>query len=553
MIRPALRALLALYILVICSVVFSQQETGITLDIIGINPTDLTEIAIHASVLDASGRLVSGLDMDNFSVGGELAGLASVTSVENVTDDDLAFASVLVIDTSSSMAGPPLKEMQAAARGFIDALGPDDPVAVVIFNTEVRQVIGYSTDRAILKAVIDSVSYGGRTALYDATLRGIELANEAPLARRAVVILSDGGEYGGVSSSTRDESIRAATINGIPVYSIGLGWEVDHRFLEAVSSESNAEFYNSPTPDELGDIYRHLAFLFRSQYIVTISATVPADGRRYDFSLDVTTADGLAASGAARLRAPIPVPLLFLPEDLFAEALTEDTQIQVEILADQDIASIEIAVDGEVVSTEAVYTIEPAANPPGEYQLDVTVSDIEGDVGTLTAEFEIAALPPVVSDDLETTVADEIADAEVISVVAGGQTDITLVEFIVDGEVVATDSEAPYNFDLDPFTLRPEEHTLKIRATNAGGQTTTVERTFEVECIAAAPGNRRANRRHRGHRYRHRQHHRARSIADCQPDDRPGSRHSRRGQSSGLHFGCGGSAAGAQYDRHSRC
>ena len=77
--------------------------------------------------------------------------------------------------------------------------------------------------------------------------------------------------------------------------------------------------------------------------------------------------------------------------------------------------------------------------------------------------------------------------AEVISVDAGGQTEITQVEFVVDGQVVKTDSQAPYDFDLDPFLLRPEEHTLSIRATNAGGQTTVIERSIRSRNHPAAP------------------------------------------------------------------
>ena len=479
--RRSLRFLIAILLLLPFSVAFMQDEAGISLDIIGIDPTDLSEIAIHASVLDSSGQLVSGLEVENFSVGGDLAGLANVTRVENITDDNLAFASVLVIDTSSSMADKPLSEALAAARGYLNALGPNDPVALVTFNDRVRLVVNYTTDRAVLLAQFENLAYGGQTALYDATLRAIELANEAPLERKAVVILSDGGEYGNVSEHTREESIRAATIHGVPVYSIGLGWDIDQRFLEAIAAESNGEFYNAPLPEELGEIYSNLAFLFRSQYIVTMSADVPADGTRYDFTLNVTTAAGQSSSGSATLRAPIPVPLLFLPDDLFTEALSEDTHITVEIRADQDIESIEVALDGEVVSTEETFTIEPVKEEPGEHRLDITVADVEGDVGRLSAEFEIAALPPIVSDDFETAPQEDVAEAEVISVDAGGQTEITQVEFIVDGEVVHTDSQAPYEFDLDPFQLLPEEHTLSIRATNAGGQTTTVEKTFEVE------------------------------------------------------------------------
>ena len=481
--RRALRFFIAILLLLPLSVVHGQDETGISLDIIGIDSTDLTQIALNASVLDSSGQLISGLETGNFWIGGDLAGRATVSQVENITDDELAFASVLVVDTSSSMADMPLSEAQAAARGYVKALGPEDPVALMSFSDEVRLVVNYTTDRALLLNQIDNLAYGGQTALYDATFRAIEVANEAPLPRKAVVILSDGGEYGGISEHTRAESIRAATIHGVPVYSIGLGWNIDQRFLEAIAAESNAASYNAPLPEELSDIYSSLAFLFRSQYIVTISADVPADGARYDFTLNVAAADGRRASGSAILRAPIPVPLLFLPDDLFTEALTEDTQITVEIRADQDIESIEYALDGEVVSTEETFTIVPEEQAPGEHQLDITVSDVEGDVGRLSTEFEIAALPPTVSDDFETEPAEDVAAAEVISVDAGGQTAITQVEFIVNGEVFHTDSEAPYEFDLDPFEFLPEEHSLSIRATNASGQVTTVEKTFEVETL----------------------------------------------------------------------
>ena len=457
------------------------QESRISLDIIGISSTDLAQVAIHASVLDSSGQLISGLGIDNFSVGGDLAGAARVTDVANVTDDDLDFATVLVMDTSSSMAGPPLSNAQAAARSYLAALGEDDPVALIAFNNQARLLVDYTTDRQRLIRAIDTLPYGGKTALYDATMLGIETAIAAPLPRRALVILSDGGEYGNVSESSRDDSVRAATVNGVPVYSIGLGWDIDRRFLEEISQESNGALYDSPTPDELVDVFRNLGFLFRSQYIVSLDVDVEADGKRYDFTLEVIGPDGSAAADRARLRAPIPVPLLFLPEEVFEEALREDTQITVEIRADQPIESIEFAVDGEVVSTEESYTIEPESRPPGEYQLDITVEDVEGDVGRLSRDFEIAALPPRVSDDFEADEEEEIVEAELISVDAGGQTEITQVEFIVNGEVLLVDDEAPYEFDLDPFTLAPESHTLSIRATNAGGQSTTVEKTFEVE------------------------------------------------------------------------
>ncbi|MXV92285.1 MAG: VWA domain-containing protein, partial [Chloroflexi bacterium] len=481
--RRALRAFFAVLLLLSC-LMASAQDSSIHIDIIGIDSTDLEQVTIHASVLDASGKLVSGLGVEDFSLGGELADYGQVLKVENVTDDELAFATVLVIDTSSSMAGRPLELTKSAARAFINGLGEDDPVAILLFDYSVRNVVGFTTDRSLLLNQLDNFAYGGPTALYDATLRGIELAAEAPLPRRAVVILSDGGEYGNVSKSTRPESIRAATINGVPVYAIGLGWDIDRHFLQAIAAESNAAFYDSPEPEELTAIFSELAFVFRSQYIITLRADVPADGTRYDFSLNVAGPDGGSSAGNAFLRAPIPIPLLFLPDELFIAPIAEDTVITVEIRADQDIESVEVVLDGELVSTEPSYTIEPVELQPGEHQLDVTVADVEGDIGTVSAEFEVAALPPTLADDFVPPPEEEISDTEAIVVEAGGQTEITQVEFIVDGEVVQTDSEAPYEFDLDPFALLPGEgHILSIRATNAGGQTTTVVREFEVDAI----------------------------------------------------------------------
>ena len=487
--RPGWKMVAALLMLLLSfSLAWAQDDGagGITLDIIGVDATDLSNVTLNASVLDVSGRLVSGLGVDNFSVGGDLEGIAAIHQVENVTDDDLAFASVLVIDTSSSMSGLPMQQTKEAARTYVSALGPNDPVALAIFDSDFDLLVDYTTDKARLLEVIGQLYAGGKTALYDAHRLGIELAVEASPPRKAVIILSDGGEYGNVSQYTREESLRAATIHGVPAYTVGLGWHIDQRFLEAIAVESNAVFYNSPAPEELVAIYDQLAFLFRTQYIVTMDVPVPADGTRYNFTLNVTTDDGQSASGSAVLRAPIPVPLLFLPEDLLIDALSESTEVVVEVRADQDIASVSYAVNGEFVSTGESHIIEPAEMAPETYSLDIAVSDVDGDTGWLQTDFEVAALPPVLSADFAPPGSIALSESEVVTVEAGGQTDVTAVAFIIDGSIVKTDSEPPYDVSLEPFELSPGEHTLTIRASNAGGQSASIDRTFTVAALPPA-------------------------------------------------------------------
>lgn len=462
---------------------FMQDDSSPSLDITGVDANELPKVLVNANVLDASDQLISGLTIEDFTIGGDLQDIATIINVENITDDGLAFASVLVIDTSSSMAGAPFENAQEAARRYIGALGPNDPVAIIAFDSTVRTLQDYTTDKAALLATIDNISFGGQTALYDATLAGIEKAAEAPLSRRAVVILSDGGEFGGVSKSLREDSFTAATIRGVPVYTVGLGWSVDRRFLEVISAESNAALYESPTPDELLGIYDRLAFLFRSQYIVTLNAPIAADGTRYDFTLQADTPLGLTTVGTGVLRAPIPTPILSLPESIFDAAIDEATTITATVAADDEIESIEYLVNGASASTTESLTIDPVTMAPGIYDLEINVTDIDGDVGTLTTQFEIATLPPTLSIDFAPEAGIELSEAQTITVTAGGQSAITGVDLLIDGLAVTSDTEAPYTFTLTPFDLQPGEHSLTITATNANEVSTSVEQTFTVAAV----------------------------------------------------------------------
>lgn len=487
--RFAWIAIVALVLAVPFTLVLTQDEDvpTVTLDIIGVSSTDLDNVTVNTSVLDAKGQLISGLGIENFSVGGSLADVATITDVANVTDDNLAFASVLVIDTSTSMSGLPMETVKQAARNYVEAVGDNDPVAIIAFNSTVRVAQDYTPDKALLLSAIDGLFANGTTALYDATLAGIELAAEAPVPRRAVVVLSDGGEYGEsdsipASTSTRDDSVRVSTVRGIPVYTIGLGWNIDQRFLEQIATSSNGVFYESPTTEEVTGIYDNLAFLFRSQYIVTMDVDVPSDGQTYEFTLDVTAPAGVA-SDTASLRAPVPVPVLSLPEGLFAEPLAETTTVTANILADEDIASIEYSIGDAVVSTTESVTIEPATTAPGTYTLNVAVTDTDGDTGTLSADFDIAALPPNVASDFSPEAGIELSEPTTVIVTAGGQTDITEVAFAIDNVAIETDLEPPYEFTIEPFTLSAGGHILTIDVLNSGGQTTSLDTAFAIASL----------------------------------------------------------------------
>jgi len=216
--------------------------------------------------VDRAGRPVAGLSADAVTIrdnGIEV----SVTALDAAIDRDIPLALVLVIDTSGSMDAD-LARVQAAARGLIERLAEGDTAAVIAFATSVEPLQELTTDRDALFAAVDALVASGDTALYDAVSTAAELAGASGLRRRAVVLLTDGEDFGEVSVNAREESLAAAA-GSAAFYTIGVGSNVDGDYLTALAERSGGRFFPAVGGDEIGDLYSTIEGLLRSQYIVT--------------------------------------------------------------------------------------------------------------------------------------------------------------------------------------------------------------------------------------------------------------------------------------------
>lgn len=480
MIRKPLLAIVILSLLLSAALAVTQETQGPRLEITGLNPVNLPTVVVSANVFDDVGQPVGDLTAADFSVVGELADRARVVSVRSFSDQAVPINVVLAIDTSSSMAGMPIELARAAARLFIESIGPNDPVAIVTFSTGARLVQDFTTNRDVLTSTINNLGFGGQTYLFDGALRAVDTAVASDNPRRAVILLSDGAQYDttGGSTATEQDVLNQAVINGVPVYTIGLGFGADRRYLESLAANTNALFRESPTPAELEAIYSELANLLRTQYEVVLEVDVPLDGTTYDLGLSVTTPHG-AAQASGRLRAPVPVPFIRLPQlPTIIDSLTE---VQAEVVADDPLVSVDIALDGvsQITLTDGpyLYIIDPVALAPGGHTLTITATDDDGDVGTATADFTVAALPSTIS--IEPPLSGEIGDVQTFSLEISGQTEPVSVTYTLDGGSPVELSE-PYSITIDPFTLAPGDHFAGITVSNAGGVTTSIVHPFSV-------------------------------------------------------------------------
>lgn len=474
----------ALICLSLLGLVAAAQQPALSLEITGVNTTRFPEVAITANVYDALGQPVPALDTEHFTLQGDLAASCPIREVENISDDDLAFSTVLVIDVSDSMAGAPLERAKAAARRYVESLRPGDSVALVAFASTVERVLDYTDDREAILAAIDGLELSGRTALYQAAFEGIQFGVESPDPRRTMILLSDGGEYGGLSSVTPEEVAAAAVVNGVPVYTIGLGFGADRSFLESIANATNADYYESPTPDELTAIYENLGALLTSQYVITLDCDLPADGTEYPLILSVQNGDD-SATAQATLRAPVPVPVVQVA--MPTAPIDTLTTIPFEVLADDPLQSVVVNIDGQQVAefTEPPFSldIDPYAFTPGTHGIEIVATDEDGESGSYLAEFEIADLPvQVITSGLQEG---QLLDSETaVEVTLISQTPINQVEALLDGANFALLAQEPWIINLLPLQSAPGEHTLLITADTAEGQHGEISLNFSFSNAA---------------------------------------------------------------------
>jgi Ca-activated chloride channel homolog len=148
------------------------------------------EVVTVDALITREDRPVSGLQAGDF----ELRDNGVLQQIDSVTLDDAPLSMLLVLDTSSSVAGPTLHHLKQAAIAAVDSLTPNDRAAILTFAESVNLrsdwgVVSTGTRQAIMEAAA-----GGATSLYDAVFAALTLNDTAPGRRFVVLVFSDGGD-----------------------------------------------------------------------------------------------------------------------------------------------------------------------------------------------------------------------------------------------------------------------------------------------------------------------------------------------------------------------
>jgi len=239
-------------------------------------------INVTATVTDRSGRFVADLNEPDFTVYDD----DQRVSITNFSKERVPLSLGIVVDTSGSMAGEKIAHARAAIERLLDQLGPGDEVFLTSFSSDVELQQPWTTSVEAVREKLRGLSTNGGTAIYDAVVQAVPVAQEARHQKKVVVLMSDGND------TTSDADI--STVRNIVrkteviVYAIAIDGEMDrgHRsdrlnvsVLKEITDASGGRTEVVRESRDLNDATQDIANELGNQYSLAYASPEHRDGR----------------------------------------------------------------------------------------------------------------------------------------------------------------------------------------------------------------------------------------------------------------------------------
>ena len=238
-------------------------------------------VMVPVTITDDFNRPVTGLERDNFQVFEN----KKLQPIKNFSTEDSPVSVGIIMDVSGSM-GSKLERARDAVREFCDQSNPQDEFFMITFSDDPRLATDFTNRPEELDAALVTAQSRGRTSLLDAIYMGIRKMKEARYQRRALLIISDGGDNH--SRYTERDVKNAVKEADILIYAVGtydravttqeelLGPEL----LQSVSSVTGGQSYTLTNEAEMPAVTRSIGTRLRHQYVLAYRPQTPMrDGK----------------------------------------------------------------------------------------------------------------------------------------------------------------------------------------------------------------------------------------------------------------------------------
>lgn len=256
---------------------------------------DVSLVLVSVSVVDPLNREVVGLDKEDFEVfeGKEKQ------AIQHFSREDAPISLGVIFDVSGSMAGK-IERARDAVVEFFKIANPQDEFFLITFNDQPQGITDFTQS---VDDIAERLLYAvpkGRTALLDAIYLGLHKMHAAKYEKKALLIISDGGDNH--SRYSESEIKNLVKESDVQIYSIGI---YDHYFqteeerlgpqlLSDISEISGGRAFSIENPNDLTDVAAKIGIELRNQYVLGYRPPASVrDGKWHKLRVKVTPPKGL--------------------------------------------------------------------------------------------------------------------------------------------------------------------------------------------------------------------------------------------------------------------
>jgi Ca-activated chloride channel homolog len=235
----------------------------------GIFRTTVEMVLVPVTVTDEANRIVTGLGQENF----QLFEDKHPQPIKHFWREDTPVSVGIVLDVSGSMKTK-IDRAREAVVALLEASNPQDEFFLTTFADQPTIAQDFTPSVDDIRSQLLYTTPKGSTALLDAMVLSMSQMRKARYQRKALVIISDGGDN---RSRYSEKDVKSLIKEAdVLVYSIGvfdrefqtLEERLGHQLLTDISDLTGASAYTLDNPQYLPAIAQHVANELRNQYIL---------------------------------------------------------------------------------------------------------------------------------------------------------------------------------------------------------------------------------------------------------------------------------------------
>jgi len=244
-------------------------------------------VTVPVTITDNLNRPVTGLDQDNF----QLFEDKMPQEIKNFSKEDTPVSIGLIVDMSGSMANK-IDKTQEAIREFCQEANPQDEFFMITFADSPQLAADFTNQPDDIENNFLLTRAKGRTSLLDAVYMGLRKIRDARYPRRALLILSDGGDNHSryserdVKSVVREADVLLYSVGTFDRYVTTEEEMLGPELLRSITEVTGGKAYTISNIADLPAVTRAIGAQLRHQYVLSYRPEAkPEKGKWYKINV----------------------------------------------------------------------------------------------------------------------------------------------------------------------------------------------------------------------------------------------------------------------------